>query len=154
MCECKCECVKDIWIRCRTHVDLKWFKSRRTQANSEEGQDGGQKATPHWSKSIWFHSLLWLISILMFLDGRCNEIFRTKCKFLSNILLQIYLDDKKQLQVQPRRSRQNNEPMGTYTDTGFFMPPSYSIRKITLCPGQLWVALRSFKGIRLGLKIW
>ena len=28
------------------------------------------------------------------------------------------------------------------------------IRKITLCPGQLWVALRSFKGIRLGLKIW
>ena len=28
------------------------------------------------------------------------------------------------------------------------------IRKITLCPGQLWVALRSFRGIRLGLKIW
>ena len=30
----------------------------------------------------------------------------------------------------------------------------YFIRKITLCPGQLWVALRSFRGIRLGLKIW
>ena len=49
------------------------------------------KKQHHIEVTIWFHPLLCLISILMLLDGRCNEIFRTKCKFLSNILLQIYL---------------------------------------------------------------